>query len=748
MEYKNTTPDILTGKPGQENRFISLKPLDTHHCTKQQIKAYFENTYDLDENLYLCIKQESTFFTCPNRLRLPIIFYYGHTASVFINKLFLGGFINERVNFEFEKIFETGVDEMLWDDTENYRMGEKFCWPPISEIKEYRRKVRELVLETIDSTPLNLPIVCDSPWWALLLCFDHTRIHIELSSVMLHELPVEFISRPVACSYAPLFSDKHPGDNTLIPISEGKITLGKPFSYPAFGWDNEYGQTEVNVPAFSASKYLVSNEEFLAFVESRGYETEHLWSEEGWQWVQYMKPKHPHFWVCDQSCKSICGDTLSGYPQCKPNNCQMNGSQWVSLENGDNNKKIKTERNYHYRTIFEHIEMTWTWPAIVNYHEAKAFCSWKGESFRLPTEAEHHRIRGKELPVSLGLLSDPVHSEEFRCNTNLQYWSCSPVNHFPPSDAGFYDSYGNVWDWTECHFNGLDGFKTYEVYDDFSSPCFDGRHNVIMGGSWVSSGTSSSRYGRYAFRRHFFQHAGFRLVKALDMTNTPARLIATQPYVPFQGLIKNPQTVFGISKKNRHVSSNTQFQYELDIWMNNEIIRQQSEDEIILKELQKISLKENIQTFLHIGCGLGYISFALSDKFNVTGIDYCARYIDMCQKIVSANSLGDNTLLVGYSIPSNANTNNTVFKQFTWLSNEILPHDMLLVSLLDRVMNFKAWLLKLFETIKIGHYTIIVSSGPINQQVETILFKNFEKIKDDVSLPSSSKFLTFWRRLK
>ena len=51
-----------------------------------------------------------------------------------------------------------------------------------------------------------------------------------------------------------------------------------------------------------------------------------------------------------------------------------------------------------YRAIFDVLEMPVDWPVEVNYHEAKAFCKWKGPSYRLPTEAEHHRIRGD--PVS------------------------------------------------------------------------------------------------------------------------------------------------------------------------------------------------------------------------------------------------------------------------------------------------------------------------------------------------------------
>jgi formylglycine-generating enzyme required for sulfatase activity len=62
---------------------------------------------------------------------------------------------------------------------------------------------------------------------------------------------------------------------------------------------------------------------------------------------------------------------------------------------------------------------------------------------------------------------------------------------------GFNDVFGNTWEWCEDHFNGLPGFKTSYMYDDFSTPCFDGRHNIIMGGSWISTGDEASRYARF-----------------------------------------------------------------------------------------------------------------------------------------------------------------------------------------------------------------------------------------------------------
>ena len=60
---------------------------------------------------------------------------------------------------------------------------------------------------------------------------------------------------------------------------------------------------------------------------------------------------------------------------------------------------------------------------------------------------------------------------------------------------GVHDVYGNVWEWTEDHFNGLPGFKTNYLYDDYSTPSFDSRHTMIM----VSS---TACYKTYCFVVH------------------------------------------------------------------------------------------------------------------------------------------------------------------------------------------------------------------------------------------------------
>lgn len=77
---------------------------------------------------------------------------------------------------------------------------------------------------------------------------------------------------------------------------------------------------------------------------------------------------------------------------------------------------------------------------------------------------------------------------------------------------GICDIVGNVWQWTQTPIDGFDGFAVHPVYDDFSTPTFDGQHTLFTGGSWISTGNLATRAARYAFRRHFFQHAGFRYI--------------------------------------------------------------------------------------------------------------------------------------------------------------------------------------------------------------------------------------------
>lgn len=57
----------------------------------------------------------------------------------------------------------------------------------------------------------------------------------------------------------------------------------------------------LQVPAFRATKFKVTNGEFAAFVRGGGYSNKKWWSEEGWSWRTFRNIKWPTFWVLGES---------------------------------------------------------------------------------------------------------------------------------------------------------------------------------------------------------------------------------------------------------------------------------------------------------------------------------------------------------------------------------------------------------------------------------------------------------------
>ncbi|KAI8773997.1 meiotically up-regulated gene 158 protein [Biomphalaria glabrata] len=696
--------DVLTGS----KVFSSLRPLNLSTCTKQDIIDYFNNSYDLNESLFLGLRDESAMYKCPDRLRLPLIFYYGHTAAVYVNKLMLAGLIKERPNLHFETMFETGVDEMSWDDTENYRMGGSYKWPALHEVVEYRRTVRSIILKVIESTKLELPINMESPWWALLMGMEHERIHLETSSVLIRQLPIEMVVRPEGWKYGPTKSDCAVKGNKMVSMNSKHVTLGKPLEFPSYGWDNEYGSYSCKVPSFEASQYLITNAEFYEFVNDGGYQTADLWTEEGWRWVQYRKALHPTFWICDQGCKSGCGGKLANYSHCKINFINSNGHELI-------NEKTKCNL-YKLRVMFDLIDMPWDWPVEVNYLEAKAFCKWKGPGYRLPIEAEHHVMRGVQLPTSMGPECDIIFQKEIHANINLHYGSSTPVNLFPPTKAGFYDVFGNVWEWMEDHFNGLSEFHSHFLYDDFSSPCFDGKHNVILGGSWISTGDEASRFARYAFRRHFFQHCGFRLARNPTMeAELPAIFVETDVFVLGSGVQANEVLIDNNTTVHLTESKNLTYNYDtvekLEGILELEFGFRDCFAAVVVNLCTNYCNYYQVaaNSVVHLGTATGRGAFELSKRFNkVLGIESCGRLLDAALKLQN----GDEIILKDRKIiklSDDYNPNRVIFKQLTWVPNEVDSHDLTLVTHLHRVQNPKAWLARLWEITKLEGIVVIAS---------------------------------------
>jgi len=443
------------------SKTIDLKN-GTPDAKRQEILSYFEKTWAIDEKLYTQLKSDEIFYHRGDPLRHVIIFYLGHTATFFINKLFLAKIIDTRINPELESIFAIGVDEMSWDDLNERH----YNWPAVEAVREYRNKAKELITNVILNIPLNLPIEWNDPMWIILMGIEHERIHLETSSVLIRQLPLNEV---VSGLFGDVCNERgNASGNSLQAVSGSEVKLGKSNDHALYGWDNEYGHYTEVVEDFYASQCLISNEEFRDFIDDGGYHKEEFWTEEGWNWRNYKQAEIPLFW-------------------------RRNGN------------------DFKLRLVAEEIPMPWNWPVEVNYLEAKAYCNWKtaqeGKTYRLPTEAEWYRL------AEVCNIPDENEWSIAPGNINLEHFaSPCPVDKFKMGD--FYDVIGNVWQWTETPITGYAGFKVHPMYDDFSTPTFDGKHNLIKGGSWISTGNEAIRHARYAFRRHFYQHAGFRIVQS------------------------------------------------------------------------------------------------------------------------------------------------------------------------------------------------------------------------------------------
>ena len=614
------------------------------------LAEYFHSTFSLYESLFETLVDEDSFRVKPINLRHPLIFYYGHTATFFINKFILAGLIDQRINPRFESMFAVGVDEMSGDDLNEAH----YDWPTSQEVGAYRAQVRETVDRVIKEASLQLPVDWTNPWWAIIMGIEHELIHLETSSVLIRQHALSRV-RPVS-RWAPnrdglsLAQElEHTPANSLVPVAAGQVRLGKSFSDPLYGWDNEYGVRESSVPAFEASRFLVSNAEYLDFVKAGGYQQTEYWDEEGLSWLKYAKPSAPTFWV-------------------------------------------KQDHEWKLRLMTVEISMPWRWPVETNALEAKAFCRWKsaktGLVHRLPTEDEWYRL------YDVAGVSEVPSDAPARANLHLDHGasSCAIDRH---AQGEFYDIVGNVWQWTETPTYPFEGFEVHPIYDDFTTPTFDGRHNLMKGGSWISCGNESIRDSRYAFRRHFFQHAGLRYV----VTDTP---------------VTNPNVYY---ESDKQLSEYAEFHY------GDNCFGVPNFPKALVDVAMSVMKGRARGHALDLGCATGRSTFEFAHYFDrVTGIDFSARFINAGAQLARTGELRYTRVeegeLVSYCTRSLAQmgladcASKVDFLQGDAcnLKAALTGYDLILAAnLIDRLYDPKGFLTHIHERLNVGGVLMISS---------------------------------------
>jgi len=412
------------------------------------------------------IVQPDSMFERPIPERHRIIFYLGHLEAFDWNLLHENILGRKSFHPEFDRLFAFGIDPVD-GGVPSDQVSE---WPSLAEVRDYVRRIRTAIDEQLSGGRLDWDApACDGFSLGTLLnvAIEHRLMHVETLAYMLHQLPTDGKARVAS----PPVSVTFPLEHRMIEIPRGEAVLGLPRDGGLFGWDNEYEAWTAIVPRFEIDRYMVTNQQFLAFINSGGYQTRSCWSEDDWGWKNATGVRHPVFWK-------------------------------------------RRNDSWRYSTMFGEVALPADWPVYVSQAEASAYARWAGKA--LPTEQQWHRAAygapdGVQRDYPWGRRApDPSLG-----NFDLTHWDPAPVHAYPEGKSAFgvEGLLGNGWEWTSSIFAPFARFQPFSFYPGYSANFFDGRHFVMKGGSTRTAACMLRPTFRNWFQAHYqYVYAGFRCV--------------------------------------------------------------------------------------------------------------------------------------------------------------------------------------------------------------------------------------------
>ena len=436
-------------------------PVVTHRLLER-----FEDARQKSDALFEIVRPEA-LYDRPIPERHRIVFYIGHLEAFDWNLLHEPVFGLKAFNPELDRLFAFGIDPVGG----GLPTDQVPDWPVIERVCEYVQGVRS-ALDQKMSEDFDAQIQARDGFaldTLLNVAIEHRLMHVETLAYMLHQLP---LNRKISRA-TPAFSSSSVVSPSMVKIPAGDAILGLSRNQGVFGWDNEFESHTVRVPTFEIDRYMVTNQQFLGFLQAGGYEARDLWSDQDWKWKNDERVSHPVFWKKD-------------------------GESWLC------------------RTMFDEIPLPPDWPVYVSHAEAAAYARWAGKA--LPTEEQWHRAaygtsEGTRRHYPWGNES-PTAS---RGNFDFYSFDPQPVNAHPQGQSAFgvEGLLGNGWEWTSSVFGPLPGFRPFPFYRGYSADFFDGKHFVMKGGSARTAACMLRPTFRNWFQAHYqYVYAGFRCVNA------------------------------------------------------------------------------------------------------------------------------------------------------------------------------------------------------------------------------------------
>jgi ergothioneine biosynthesis protein EgtB len=264
----------------------------------------------------------------------PPKWHIGHTTwffETFILKPYFMGYqeYNPEFNYVFNSYYETVGNRVIRTDRGNLSR------PTVIEIYRYREYVDEAINK----------FLCERPSAEvkelMVLGLNHEEQHQEL---LYTDIKYILGHNPLFPAYSKDYHSpkvEKTGER-FIRLDEGVYEIG--YKGDGFCFDNELNPHKVYLNAFEISPDLVTNAEYLEFINSGGYHDFHHWHAEGWDWAKNNHIEAPLYW-------------------------HQVDAEW---------------HNYTFNGL-EPLELKQP-VCHINYFEAYAYASWKG--LRLPTEFE------------------------------------------------------------------------------------------------------------------------------------------------------------------------------------------------------------------------------------------------------------------------------------------------------------------------------------------------------------------------
>lgn len=320
---------------------IKVEPTQSFEGENNKLLSTYLSTRFQSEKLCIPLETED-YVVQPVEDVSPPKWHLGHTTWFFETMVLIPYSKNYQVfdsqyNFVFNSYYESLGARVIRTDRGNLSR------PTVDQVYAYRQYVdaamKKFILEENPSEKVESII---------FLGCQHEQQHQEL---LLTDIKYILGHNPLFPSYddkkieqvAPsVLSD-------FLSVKEGVYEIG--YEGDGFCFDNELQRHKVFLRDFQIATRLVTNEEYLEFINAGGYKEFIYWHNEGWEWVKENKAKAPLYWhLIDERWHSY---TLGGL---------------VPLE----------------------LEQPVT---HINYFEATAFAQWKG--MRLPTEAEWETAASK-----------------------------------------------------------------------------------------------------------------------------------------------------------------------------------------------------------------------------------------------------------------------------------------------------------------------------------------------------------------